>query len=100
MSKVSRRTAIKVLGIAGAALAAAPYLAKASAFQQLPGSEKNGAASEVMRPTAQQSYDAPLVLVVKGDQIMAYRGLNQMPVQDSSLAGMLNDRFGAVEAGN
>lgn len=91
--KVSRRTAIKVLGVAGVALAAAPYLAKASAFQQLSGSQKSGPAAAVIQPSAGKTGAEPLVLVVKGDQILGYRGLDEIPVQDALLAGMLNGRF-------
>jgi hypothetical protein len=91
--KVSRRSVIKAFGVAGAALAAAPYLAKASAFQQLSGPQKSSAVAAGVRPSAQKSSTEPLVLYVKGDQIFGYRGLEEIPVQDSSLAGMLNGRF-------
>jgi hypothetical protein len=96
--KVSRRSAIKALGVAGVALAAAPYLAKASAFQQLSGPQKSGSVVTATQPSAQQSSAQPLVLFVKGDQILGYRGLDEIPVQDASLAGMLNSRFNSKGA--
>jgi hypothetical protein len=97
---LSRRSMIKSM-IAGATmLAAAPYLAKASAFQQGPGVKNSEVAGSATRPNAQRSDEQPLVLIVKGDRILGYKGLNEMRVQDSSLAGMLNNRFGSMGAGN
>ena len=87
--KISRRSAIKALGVAGVALAAVPYLAKASAFEQMSGQQKNVA---VAKPS-QHSSTEPLVLFVKGDKVVGYRGLDEIPVHDASLAGMLNSRF-------
>ena len=96
--KVSRRSVIKAFGVAGAALAAAPYLAKASAFQQMSGPQASSGAAAAAQPIAQHSSTEPLVLYVKGDQIFGYRGLEEIPVQDSSLAGMLNGRFSSKGA--
>jgi len=88
----SRRKAIKALGVAGAALVAAPYLAKSSAFSQLSGSQKSGTAATAAQPSGVTSSQL-LILVVKDDKILGYRGLEEIPVQDASLAGMLNGRF-------
>jgi hypothetical protein len=95
-TKVSRRTVIKYLGVAGAALAAAPLLGKASAFQQLSGTQKTQV--PVSPTTSQQSYSEPLVLVIKGDEILGYRGLTKVPMNDASLAGMLHSRFSKGES--
>jgi hypothetical protein len=96
--KVSRRGVIKALGVAGVALAAVPYLAKASAFQELSGPQKNAPGASAAQPSAQQASAQPLVLFVKGDQVIGYRGLDEIPVQDASLAGMLNGRFNSKGA--
>ena len=90
--KISRRSAIKALGVAGVALAAVPYLAKASAFAQLSGPQKGAPAAAGGQPS-QHSSTEPLVLFVKGDKILGYRGLDEIPVHDASLAGMLNAKF-------
>lgn len=91
-TKVSRRTVIKTIGLAGAALAATPYLAKASALGQLSGAQK-GQSVATMAPPSGQSSAVPLVLYIKGDQILGYRGLEEIPLKDASLASMLNDTF-------
>ena len=85
------------MGVAGVALAAAPYLAKASALQQLTGAQKSGPVAAVAKPAAQQS-TKPLVLIVKDDHVLGYRGLEEIPVHDISLASMLHGRFLAKEA--
>jgi len=88
----SRRKAIKVLGVAGVALVAAPYLARSSALQQLSGPQKSEPTTTGALPSGLQSSET-LVLVVRDDKILGYRGLDEIPVQDASLAGMLNGRF-------
>jgi hypothetical protein len=90
--KISRRSAIKALGVAGVALAAVPYLAKASALEQTSGLKESSPAPSAGQHSANSSNE-PLVLFVKGDKILGYRGLNEMPVQDALLAGMLNAKF-------
>jgi len=42
---------------------------------------------------SQEPSSETLVLVVKGDEILGYRGFNKIPVSDASLAGMLHGRF-------
>jgi hypothetical protein len=99
-SKVSRRSLIKTMVVAGAALAAAPLLGKASAMQQLPGSQKTNQGRLAEAPGQQQSFEKPLVLIVKGNQILGYRGLKEMRVQDSSLSSTLNARFASMGGSN
>lgn len=99
-SKVSRRTLIKTMMVAGAALAAAPLLGKASAMQKLSGSQKAGSPKSLTGAPGEQSYENPLVLIVKGNQILGYRGLKEMRVQDSSLSSMLNSKFGSMGGSN
>jgi hypothetical protein len=95
-TKVSRRTVIKFLGVAGAALAAAPLLGRVSALTQPDGLQKT---QGLTGPTpTQQSHSEPLVLVVKGDEILGYRGLSKVPMNDASLAGMLHSRFSQGES--
>jgi hypothetical protein len=96
-TKVSRRTVIKLIGVAGAALAAAPLVGKVSALAQPAGLQK-AQAPAVQAPSSQQSNSEPLVLVVKGDEILGYRGLAKVPMNDASLAGMLHSRFSKGES--
>jgi hypothetical protein len=96
-TKVSRRTVIKIIGVTGAALAAAPLVGKVSALGQTPGLQKTQAPA-VETPSQQQSYSEPLVLVVRGDEILGYRGLTKVPMSDASLAGMLHSRFSKGES--
>ncbi|MDA4116542.1 MAG: hypothetical protein OK442_08315 [Thaumarchaeota archaeon] len=98
-SKVSRRSLIKTMMVAGAALAAAPLLGKASAMQKLSGSQKAGLPNN-LTAAPEQSYEKPLVLIVKGNQILGYRGLKEVRVQDSSLSSMLNAKFGSMGGSN
>ena len=95
-TKVSRRTVIKFLGVAGAALAAAPLLGKVSALTQPAGLQK--AQEPAILAPSQTSQSEPLVLVVKGDEILGYRGLTKVPMNDASLAGMLHSRFSKGES--
>jgi hypothetical protein len=95
-TKVSRRAVIKMMGAAGVALAAAPLLSKASGLTQRPGPQKAQSPASLASP---RSSSEPLVLVVRGDEILGYRGLVKVPVSDASLAGMLHSRF-SKEAGN
>ena len=95
-TKVSRRTVIKLIGVAGAALAAAPLVGKVSALAQPAGLQKTQAPA--VQAPAGESHSEPLVLVVKGDQILGYRGLTKVPMNDASLAGMLHSRFSQGES--
>jgi hypothetical protein len=95
-TKVSRRTVIKLIGVAGAALAAAPLVGKVSALAQPAGLQKTQAPA--VQTPSQQSNSEPLVLVVKGDEILGYRGLTKVPMNDASLAGMLHSRFSKGES--
>jgi hypothetical protein len=95
-TKVSRRTVIKLIGVAGAALAAAPLVGKVSALAQPAGLQK--AQVPAVQAPSQQSHSEPLVLVVKGDEILGYRGLTKVPMNDASLAGMLHSRFSQGES--
>jgi len=95
-TKVSRRTVIKLIGVAGAALAAAPLIGKVSALAQPAGLQKTQAPA--VQTPSQQSYSEPLVLVVKGDEILGYRGLTKVPMNDASLSGLLHSRFSKGES--
>jgi hypothetical protein len=97
-SKVSRRRVLKMFGLAGVALAAAPVLAKASAFSLTSGPQKSEPGAAAAQLSIEQSRGEPLVLLVRGDKVTGYRGLEEMPVQDASLAGMLHGRFNSKGA--
>jgi hypothetical protein len=96
--KASRRSMIKAMAAAGAALAAAPYLAKVSFASQQSSNGKMVLAGSTAQGSGQQSSSStPLVFVVKGDHVLGYRGLQEVPIRDASLAAMLNNAF--VSAG-
>jgi len=73
------------------ALAAAPLLSRASGLTQRSGLQK--AQDPASMIPSQEPSSETLVLVVKGDEILGYRGFNKIPVSDASLAGMLHGRF-------
>ena len=95
-TKVSRRKMVKLMAAAGAALAASPYLAKVSAFAQQSNTSRPASAGNAAQAP---SSGEPLVLLVKGDQVTGYRGLEEMPLRDASLASMLNSAFASRLAG-
>ncbi len=82
---------IKVLAAGGAALAAAPYLPKVSGNMQ----------TEDIKPSATfkpASSKDPLVIVVKENELVGFRGLAEYKVIDSQLASRLNEAFEAGRA--
>jgi|ERR1035441_229117 hypothetical protein len=89
---LSRRDAIKGAMAATAALAAAPYLgnlsagAQASPIQSAPTSP--AAATAAAGATAQNAAGTT-VLVIKGDVVSSYSGLQSIKVQDAALASKL-----------
>ena len=92
---------IKTMAAAGAALAAAPYLAKASFASPQSGNGKMVPAGSTAQGSGQRSSSSsgstPLIFVVKGDHVLGYRGLQEVPIRDASLAAMLDNAF--VSAG-
>lgn len=78
---------------ASAALAAAPYLgnlsggAQASPIQNAPASPTSATAAAV-GATAQNA-SGTTVLVIKGDVVSSYSGLQSIKVQDAALASKL-----------
>lgn len=84
--KLSRREVIKVLAAAGAALAAMPYLPKVSGNVQSEGLQQN-ASSKV------SSSKGPLVILVKENELLAFKGLEEFRIVDSQLASQLNETF-------
>ncbi len=85
-AKTTRREAIKVLAAAGAILAAAPYLPRVLGNVQ-PENVKLGEASKAT------SSNDPLVVVVKDEELLAFRGLEEVRIVDSQLASQLNHAF-------
>ncbi len=89
--KLSRREVIKVLAAAGAALAAAPYLPKVSGSTQSEGLQHN-TSSKV------SSSKGPLLILVKENELVGFRGLEEYKVVDPQLATHLNEAFQAGRA--
>jgi hypothetical protein len=88
--KVSRREAIKVLTAAGAAIAAMPYLASASAREHktpqpvaIRGTNRNAASDG----------KEPLVIVVKDGEVFGYRGQEEVRIGDLALGAQLHQAF-------
>lgn len=84
--KLSRREVIKVLAAAGAALAAAPYLPKALGSVQPQSVTLNTTSSATPN-------NEPLVIVVKDEELLAFRGIEEFRVLDARLASQLKETF-------
>jgi hypothetical protein len=89
---LSRRDAIKGAMAATAAIAAAPYLgnlsvgAQASPSQNVPATPTEATAAAAATP---QNAAGTTVLVIKGDVVSSYSGLQSIKVQDAALASKL-----------
>lgn len=85
-SKLNRRDAIKALAVAGAVIAAAPYMAKVSgAVQSTP--------TGVKKTNFPTNTKGPLVIVVTERMMMGFRGDEEFSVADADLALQLNRAF-------
>ncbi|MGD0638398.1 MAG: twin-arginine translocation signal domain-containing protein [Nitrososphaerales archaeon] len=90
---LSRRDAIKGAMAATAALAAAPYIgnlpggAQASPVQNVPASPTSATAAAA--GAAASNAAGTTVLVIKGDVVSSYSGLQSIKVQDAALASKL-----------
>ena len=82
MPKLTRRQTIKALAGAGIVLTSASVLGGIPISAQ-PSRNEN---------LASQGSE-PLVLIVKGNQITGYKGINERLINDSSLAATLAARF-------
>ena len=82
MPKLTRRQTIKALAGAGFVLTSASVLG---------GIPISAQPSRIENASSQSS--EPLVLIVKGNQIMGYKGLNEQLISDSGLAATLAARF-------
>jgi anaerobic selenocysteine-containing dehydrogenase len=99
-SKITRRDLIKTLTAAGAALAAAPLLAgattAAAAVEPAPATAvENNLASPAGTQLA-SGVDEPLVLVVRDNEIHAFKGMEEYRVTDSALSSKLHSTFQRV----
>ena len=94
-NKVSRRSVMKLIVMAGAALATLPLIGRVSAVPQ----SSSPAVASTERPAggaSDQVSGLPLVVVVKGNTVMGYRGLQEMSVEDDSLASILKGAFSSI----
>ncbi len=82
--KLNRRDVIKVYALATGALAAVPFLPKFLKFGEEP--QKS--------PTITNTNgEEPLVILVQGDELRGYRGLEEYTVKDGYLASRLFSSF-------
>jgi hypothetical protein len=83
--KLSRRQAIKALAAAGAVIAATPILSQAFGTTQK--------SSEIPQIVHESKGTEPLVIVVKRNELIGFRGLEEVRVRDAALAAKLNNEF-------
>ena len=92
---LTRRDALKGAMAAGAALAASPYLLNlAGGLQASPTANIPANASVAPSATGSASGKANVdttVLVIKGDTVRSYSGLQTVKVQDAALASKLKN---------
>jgi hypothetical protein len=92
---LTRRDALKGAMAAGAALAATPYLlnltggVEGSPTQNAPVKPVAAAAAAASGSTSPQADSGTTVLVIKGDVVNSYSGLQSIKVQDAALAAKL-----------
>ena len=91
-TKVSRRKLIKIMAAGGAAIAAAPLLARASSIGKQQGSGRK-TPSETTNGALSATSAQQLVVVVRGDQVLGYKGAEEISVQDAALASTLHAKF-------
>jgi hypothetical protein len=98
---LTRRDALKGAMAAGAAIAAAPYLlnltggVEASPIQNVPVKPNSAPASAVSVGQSAAADSGTTILVIKGDVVNSYSGIQTVRVQDAALAAKLR---GAVLA--
>ncbi len=85
-----------MLAAAGAAIAAVPYMSRVSAFA--PGQSVGADRSVVASRVGGDGSGQPLVVVVKGDEMLGFRGLNEFRLVDPALASTIAGAFRATEA--
>ena len=84
--KLTRRDAIRALAAAGAVIAAAPYMAKATGtVQTTPGSLGN--------VRIHSDVSGPLVILVTENEMTGFRGEQEFRIEDATLASQLNRTF-------
>lgn len=92
---LSRRDALKGAMAAGAAIAASPYLLNlagglsAIPAQTIPAKPATASLPAASTQSAAPSSSQTTVLVIKGDVVSSYRGLQSAKVQDAALASKL-----------
>jgi hypothetical protein len=99
--KLSRRDAIKVLAAGGAALAVVPpivaraYTPTSDQRNLQQAEDKNEA---VGLQTGLSGEDAPLVVVVRGNEIVGYSGEEEIRLVNPSLSSQLHGAFRSVRS--
>lgn len=95
---LSRRDALKGAMAAGAAIAASPYLlnltgglSAAIPSQTVPAQAASSLPAASAGSAASGSIGETTVLVIKGDVVSSYRGMQTVKVQDGALASKLRN---------
>jgi hypothetical protein len=88
-NRLTRRKLIKVLAGSGAVLAATPLIASANAMQGRQNVEENISVAQ----TGFGNTDGTLVIVVKGSELVGYRGEEEIRLTDASLSSRLSSTF-------
>jgi hypothetical protein len=98
---LTRRDALRGAMAAGAAIAAAPYLlnlsggVESSPIQNVPAKPSIAPAAAVSDVQSGAADSGTTILVIKGDVVNSYSGLQTVKVQDAALAAKLKS---AVQA--
>jgi hypothetical protein len=98
---LTRRDALKGAMAAGAAVAAAPYLlnltggVESSPIQNVPVKPNVAPAAAVSGAQSAQADTGTTILVIKGDVVNSYSGLQTIKVQDAALAAKLKSALQA-----
>ena len=88
--KLSRRDAVKALAVAGAALAATPYLARAAGAEQVtPRELGEGPENVALNPHP----EGPLIVLVRDNELLGFRGMEEIHVKDMALISQIQRSF-------
>ena len=98
-NKVSRRNLVKLIVGAGAVIAALPVIGRLSASPAVPLASSTQlhapTTKTIEAETAGVGSTLPLILVLNGNRITGYRGLEEVSIEESSLASSLRTAFSA-----
>jgi len=91
--KLTRREAVKTVAGAGVALAAISLLGGVTAAAAAPSSVSRGTSAGLQDVRSNAANDEPLIIIAKGDQILAFKGMEEVRVKDGGLTSTLHSTF-------